>query len=161
MYSSIWYYCFDLCHFLPIHTLPTRRSSVLHMFCVCVQVVVRFARGQNNAYYPALGVCQCICCEFVQTLSIVPRVCASRRESVYWFLLSLSLTKLSMENKCGSYILQNINKNSQVVPKIFCFSVFLVLLPLVCKCVCVWCVFGFKICFASDAFELLAELTKY
>lgn len=56
--------------------------------------------------------------------------------------LSLSLTKLSMENKCGIYVLQKINKNSQVVPKIFFVSVFLVLLPLVCKCVCV-CVLVF------------------
>lgn len=30
-----------------------------------------------------------------------------------------SLTKLSMENNCVGYVLQNRNKNSRVVPKIF------------------------------------------
>lgn len=32
----------------------------------------------------------------------------------------LSLTKLSMKNNCGGYVLKNRTQNSQVVPKIFC-----------------------------------------
>lgn len=32
----------------------------------------------------------------------------------------LSLTKLSIKNNCGGYILKNRTQNSQVVPKIFC-----------------------------------------
>lgn len=64
--------------------------------------------------------------KFAQTLTIVPRV-ALNWYTVFKFVdfMSLfSLTKLSMENKCGIYVLQNINKNSQVVPKIFCFCIF-------------------------------------
>lgn len=44
-----------------------------------------------------------------------------------------------MENKCGIYVLQNINKSSQVVPKIFCFCIFgFTSVGLqVCLCLCV------------------------
>lgn len=44
--------------------------------------------------------------------------------------MSLSLTKLSMENKCGIYVLQNINKKLPSSTENILFSVFLVLLPL-------------------------------
>lgn len=114
MYSSIWYYCFDLC--IPLlHAV----AAALFMFCVCVQVVVSFASPKHECLLLPLRVCcRCICVNLPKPFCYC--------ESVYWFffLLSLSLTKLSMENKCGSYILQNINKNSQVVPKIFFFCIF-------------------------------------
>lgn len=87
--------------------------------------------------------------KFAQTLTIVPRV------ALNWYtvvvLMSLSLTKLSMENKCGIYVLQNINKNSQVVPKIF-FLYFWFYFRWLQVCVCVCVLLVFKICSASYAF---------
>lgn len=145
MYSCI---VFDVCHFLSIHTASHIIGSIVHahMLCVCVQVVVRFAPPKHVPYFLFLAVCVSVIVLFVcvfkfaQTLTIVPRVALNWYTAVN--LMSLSLTKLSMENKCGIYVLQNINKNSQVVPKIF-FSVFLVLLPLVASvCLCL-CVVGF------------------
>lgn len=76
--------------------------------------------------------------------------------------MSLSLTKLSMENKCGIYVLQNINKKLPSSTENILFSVFLVLLPLDAS-VFVFCVLLFKICCCLLMLSevLLAELTKY
>lgn len=154
MYSWV---VFVVCHFLPIHTVSHIVGSIVHahMLCVCVQVVVRFAPPKHVPYHFSPAVCVsvivlCVCVfKFAQTLTIVPRV------ALNWYtvvvLMSLSLTKLSMENKCGIYVLQNINKNSQVVPKIF-FLYFWFYFRWLQVCVCVCVLLVFKICSASYAF---------
>lgn len=153
MYSFRYFWCLPLfaantyCLTHTLLALYCSRARV-HMFCVCVQVVVRFAPPKHA---PLLLSCFCVCvlCDcfvflfkFAQTLTIVPRVVLNWYTVflfVCWFYVSFSLTKLSMENKCGIYVLQNINKSSQVVPKIFCFCIFgFTSVGLqVCLCLCV------------------------
>lgn len=66
---------------------------LLHMLCDCVQVVVSFASSQHVSVW--------ICPN--------PCYCATRHAlNRYTGLCLFSLTKLSMENKYGSYVLQNI-----------------------------------------------------
>lgn len=160
------------CQYIPSHThtllaLYCSRARV-HMFCVCVQVVVRFAPPKHA---PLLLSCFCVCvlCDcfvflfkFAQTLTIVPRVALNWYTVflfVCWFYVSFSLTKLSMENKCGIYVLQNINKSSQVVPKIFCFCIFGFTSVGLQVCLCL-CVGFFKICFLCLS-KCRLSFTKY
>lgn len=145
MFWYVLFWCLPL--FLANTYFLTHRCARAHMFCVCVQVVVRFAPPKHVPLLLLLPLlCVWLFCvfKFDQTLTIVPRV------ALNWytvFFMSLSLTKLSMENKCGIYVLQNINKNSQVVPKIFWFCIF-GFTSAGCKCVFVFVCFKF----ASYAF---------
>lgn len=114
MYSSIWYYCFDVC--IPL----------LHAVAAVLFSCFAFA---SKWWWVSLHQNKSACCyRSVCVVGVFVWICPNLLllwiGILIFFLLSLSLTKLSMENKCGSYILQNINKNSQVVPKIFFFCIF-------------------------------------
>lgn len=83
MYSSIWYYCFDLC--IPLlHAV----AAALFMFCVCVQVVVSFASPKHECLLLPLRVsacCRCICVNLPKPFCYC--------ESVYWFFCCLFLSQ--------------------------------------------------------------------
>lgn len=62
-----------------------------HMFCVCVQVVVRFAPPKHVPHCLSLYVCLCdcfVCVKFAQTLTIVPRVALNWYTVVFCLFLS-------------------------------------------------------------------------
>lgn len=148
---------FDVCHCsLPIHTASHTHIVGSLLFSRTRAHVLRLRPSGGEirstktcAAASLLLLCVCFLCDcfvflfkFAQTLTIVPRVALNWYTVfllVCWFYVSFSLTKLSMENKCGIYVLQNINKSSQVVPKIFCFCIFgFTSVGLqVCLCLCV------------------------
>lgn len=141
-------FCFDVCHCsLPIHTF----SHIFAHARTCFAFASKWwwdSLHQNMCRYCYYSLCSvCDCFVFLKLPKPLLLCHASRWIGILFFCMSLSLTKHSMENKCGIYVLQNINKNSQVVPKIFCFCIF-GFTSAGCKCVFVFVCFKF----ASYAF---------
>lgn len=134
--AGMYSFCgtFDVCLLFPRQYILSHTLLAAHMFCVCVQVVVRFAPPKHVPLLLLLLLrCVCVCewlfCvfKFAQTLTIVPRVALNWYTVFFvcWFFF-VSFSHKTFYGKQVWYL--RITKDKQKLPSstenIFCFCIF-------------------------------------